>query len=114
MPSEPKKRGRGGRRLGAGRKVGGINNVTRKACAAAQASGVTPDQFLLRVSRGEIIDGVKPTFAHRIDAAKAVLPFLMPRLSAVGVKQNFAADPWPELLKLVNESERKPPGDQKQ
>lgn len=105
-----KQSGRGGRRPGAGRKVGGINNMTRKAFAAAQASGETPDQFLLRVSRGEVIDGVKPTFAHRIDAAKAVLPFLMPKLSAVAMKATPTYNPWDEILELVNGSGRKPPG----
>jgi len=87
-----KQSGRGGRRPGAGRKVGGINNMTRKAFAAAQASGEAP-QFLLRVSRGKVVGGVKPTFSHRIDAANTVLPFLMPKLSAVAMKATPAYNP---------------------
>lgn len=110
MP-EPKKSGRGGRRPGAGRKVGAINRITKKAFEAAQESGETPDQFLLRVSRGDVVDGVKPTFAHRIDAAKAVLPFLMPKLSAVGIKAVGPDNPWPELLDMVDGARRKPPSE---
>jgi len=34
-------------------------------------TGELPHEFLLRVARGEEIDGHIPTFAERIDAAKA-------------------------------------------
>ena len=42
-----------------------------------------PHGFLLAVVRGEAVDGVVPTLAQRIDAAKAAAPYFAPRLAAV-------------------------------
>ena len=40
-----------------------------------------PHEFLLKVARGETIDGHVPTFAERLDAAKQALPYFAPRLA---------------------------------
>ncbi len=42
-----------------------------------------PHEFLLSVTRGETIDGYMPSFAERLEAAKAAAPFYAPKLSAV-------------------------------
>ncbi len=42
-----------------------------------------PHGFLLSVVRGEAVDGVVPTLAQRIEAAKAAAPYFAPRLAAV-------------------------------
>lgn len=58
----------------------------------AVRSGELPAELLLRVSRGEKIDGITPTFDQRIDAAKACAAYYMPKLSAVAVKEESAPD----------------------
>jgi hypothetical protein len=67
----------GGARPGAGRKPGGINKISAEARKAAEASGEMPDVFLLKVMRNESL-----ALGVRIDAARAVLPYLKPRLSS--------------------------------
>jgi len=74
---------RGGARPGAGRKVGAIQKVTREARAKAAATGLLPHEFLLAVSRGEMVDDHKPSFEERLDAAKAAAPYYAPKLSSI-------------------------------
>ena len=50
-------------------------------------SGELPHVFLLRVSRGEEVDGYKPTFADRVDAAKNVAQYFAPKLAAMAVSE---------------------------
>ena len=59
--------------------------MTRKACEEASKAGVLPHEWLLSVMRGEEIDGHKPEFSERMDAAKACAPYFAPRLAATTV-----------------------------
>lgn len=74
---------RGGSRPGAGRKAGARNKRTAETVAKAQAAGMLPHEFLAAVQRGEEIDGHKPTFEERLDAAKAAAPYFAPKLSNI-------------------------------
>jgi len=76
---------RGGARPGAGRKLGSMNRLSNRAREQAMTTGDLPHEFLLRVARGEEIDGHIPTFAERIDAAKAAAQYFAPRLTAAHV-----------------------------
>lgn len=102
---------------GPGRPAGAVNKFTRKMREAAANTGELPHEFLLRVSRGEMIvmPGQKkphyPTFSERVQAADKAAPYYAPRLSAVGIKPPAYDNPWPELLALVDGHGRKPPGE---
>lgn len=76
---------KGGKRPGAGRKPGSANKMSMEARERAAKTGELPHEFLLRVARGEEIDGNKPTFADRLDAAKAAAPYYAPKLSSSNV-----------------------------
>lgn len=76
----------GGKREGAGRKQGSVNRLSQEAIEAATKTGELPHEFLLRVSRGETIDGENPAFDKRIDAAKAAAPYFAPRLATATVQ----------------------------
>jgi len=75
----------GGKRQGAGRKLGSVNRMSAEARKAAKATGELPHEFLLRVSRGDRVEGYAPTFAERMDAAKAAAPYFAARLTAATV-----------------------------
>ena len=77
--------GHGGARIGAGRKPGTRNKATVERIEKAAASGLMPHEFLLSVSRGEPIGDYAPSFAERLDAAKAAAPYFAPRLANVDV-----------------------------
>lgn len=79
----------GGRREGAGRKPGGLNKMSAAAREIAARTGELPHEVLLRVSRGETIDGYKPSFAERMDAAKAAAPYYAPKLAATTLEATF-------------------------
>ena len=72
---------RGGSRPGAGRPAGSATRKTREIADRAAAAGELPHEFLLRVMRGEAVDGTVPTFAELIDAAKAAAPYFAPKLA---------------------------------
>lgn len=76
--NQPKSSGRGGRRAGAGRKVGALTKKTRAIADAAVKEGVTPLEYMLKVLRDE----ASPT-DRRDDMAKAAAPYMHPRLAAV-------------------------------
>lgn len=76
----------GGRREGAGRPVGAIQKWSRKAIIEAAKTGELPHEFLLRVSRGGMVDGREPTFEERLDAAKAAAPYYAPKLAQIEQK----------------------------
>jgi hypothetical protein len=66
--------------------------LSQEAIEAATKTGELPHEFLLRVLRGEAIDGEKPAFDKRIDAAKAAAPYFAPRLATATI-QGPGGDP---------------------
>jgi hypothetical protein len=74
----------GGRRTGQmGRPVGSRNKRTQELLDAVTTSGQTPLDYLLSVMRNAENDT-----SVRIDAAKAALPYVHPRLHGVAVSSN--------------------------
>ena len=69
---------RGGRRDGAGRPLGSKGKRTAEAAQMATDLGADPVQFLLLAMSDE-----KLNMKDRIECAKAVAPYIAPRLSAV-------------------------------
>ena len=69
---------KGGKREGAGRKKGIPNRASAARQAAIQASGLTPLEYMLMTMRDES----KPE-AVRLDVAKAVAPYVHPRLASI-------------------------------
>src|SRR5262249_30078060 len=61
-----------------GRAAGTPNRATAAKAAEIAASGLTPLDFLIATMRNEQLD-----LAVRIDAAKAIAPYVHPKLSAV-------------------------------
>ena len=100
---------RGGRRTGAGRKLGSANKRTREIADQAMASGKSPLELMLSVMRSpkpKQASGEKTVlYLQRVqiwrqqcfDAAKAAAPYCHPRLQAIehagpegdGVPQNI-------------------------
>lgn len=74
---------RGGYRVGAGRPKGAVAKITEEAVAKAKAGGELPHQFLLRVMRGEDIDGERPSLQMRIAAAMSAAPYFAPKLAVM-------------------------------
>jgi hypothetical protein len=70
-------------KAGPGRPKGAVNRLSAKAVEAAQRSGELPHEFLLRIARGEEIDGHRPTFQERMAAAQASAPYYAPKLASV-------------------------------
>src|SRR5258708_657391 len=104
--------GRGGRREGAGRKIGSrnprggrpmgsINRMSREMREAARRTGLLPHEILLAICQGRAKEvlGRHATVEERIDAAKAAAPFYAPKLIAVAVKAIDNANPYEELLR---------------
>ena len=67
----------GGRREGAGRPKGSVNQINLEARKKAVESGMTPLEYLLSIMRDE--DSARN---ERIDAAKAAAPYIHARLNA--------------------------------
>lgn len=65
-----------------------------KAREEAAKAGMLPHELLLAISRGEVIDGYVPSFAERVDAAKAAAPFYAPKLAAVDVNAQTENRHW--------------------
>ena len=74
---------RGGYRVGAGRPKGAVAKITEEAVAKAKAGGELPHQFLLRIMRGEVIDGERPSLQMRIAAAVSAAPYFAPKLAVM-------------------------------
>ena len=94
----------GGHRVGAGRPLGSVAEVTKIAREAAREKGLLPHEFLLAVTRGEPIrdkDGTetKPTMAQRMEAAKAAAPYYAPRMATVEVIQALTDDDLDSVIK---------------
>jgi hypothetical protein len=94
---------RGGKRDGAGRPVSSTNRMSREAREKAAESGQLPHEFLLSVSRGEMIGGHIPTFKERMDAANAAAPYYAPKLSSV---EATGKDGGPIEFKEVTDKDR--------
>lgn len=70
------------------------------------AQGELPHEFLLRVSRGEVITwgvgksqkNIIPTFEQRLDAAKAGASYFAPKLAQVDINQALSED---DLLAII-------------
>jgi len=45
-----------------------------------------PHELLLAISRGQVINGHRPTFQERLHAAKAAAPFYAPKLQSTTMK----------------------------
>lgn len=73
-----RKSNRGGSRPNAGRKPGAVNKATKAAREMAEATGVTPLEFMLNRMRDE-----QAPMADRMDMAKAAAPFIHAKLSSV-------------------------------
>src|SRR5271165_2144829 len=70
----------GGRREGAGRKIGSISKLDREARTKAQESGMMPLDYLLSIMRDETQDA-----SVRRDAAKAAAPYCHARLASTEI-----------------------------
>jgi|SRR5208282_5103406 len=81
-----------GTRVG-GRKKGVRNKRTQELLAKVETSGLTPVDFLLGVMRDD-----KKELGTRIDAGKAVAPYLHPKLANIEVT---GKDGGPLQVKLV-------------
>ena len=66
-----------------GRKKGSVNKAPRERAERAAKAGLLPHELLLAVARGEIIDGVVPSFDQRLTAMKDAAPYYAPKLAAV-------------------------------
>jgi hypothetical protein len=69
---------RGGKREGAGRKTGSLTTKTQEIAAKAAEGGELPVDYMLRVMRDRTVDN-----GRRDDMAKAVAPYVHPKLAAV-------------------------------
>lgn len=71
----------GGKRLGAGRKLGAVTRKARKvADEIAESRGVSPLDYLVGVMRDE-----KASEQRRDWAAATAIPFIHPRLNAIAM-----------------------------
>ena len=68
---------RGGRREGAGRKLGSVAKLDSEARRKAMEGGMMPLDYLLTIMRDDEKDG-----RSRLDAAKAAAPYCHARLSS--------------------------------
>lgn len=101
---QPEKRKRG-------RPKNSLNKLSMAAREAARLTGELPHEFLLRVTRGEIIaQPVRmesgetktvyqiPDLPMRIDAAKSAAPYFAPKLSAVQFLSQSTDDELDQLI----------------
>lgn len=94
---------RGGKRPGAGRKVGSLTKKTQAIVEAAAAAGETPLEFMLRVMRDPNVDP-----QERGDMAKAAAPYCHPRLAATTLKADEdALVPQVVIFKTTYEDQAK-------
>lgn len=79
--------GRGGRRVGAGRKPGSATKRTREIADRAAEDGITPLEYMLQIMRGDSDHEDPKIMAQRelmrFEAAKAAAPYVHPKLASV-------------------------------
>ena len=95
--------GHGGKRPGAGRKRGSRNKRTLELVKMVEKSGLTPVNYMLSVMRDKSVER-----KERLDAAKAVAPYIHARLASSEVdirsdKQSASEYSMDELLASVSE-----------
>lgn len=78
---------RGGKRSGAGRKLGVGNRINQEAREKAVASGETPLDYMLRIMRD-----IEADEKRRDDMAKAAAPFVHARLAQVDASAKLTAE----------------------
>jgi hypothetical protein len=71
----------GGKREGAGRKLGSLTKRTREIAEGALASGETPLEYMLRTMTDPSVDD-----GRRDEMARAAAPFVHARLSSTELK----------------------------
>ncbi len=92
-----------GRKTG-GRKKGTRNKKTQALLDRAYKGGIMPVEFMLKVMR----DRKGYTHAERMAAAKAVAPFMHPRLSSVDQRTSLqASDDLTMLMQEISKEGRK-------
>jgi hypothetical protein len=99
LKSEEIKMPRGGKRPGAGRKLGSVSKLSREAAQAEFDKGMTPLEFFTSVMR----DPEQP-LSIRLDAAKAAAPYMHSRLAAVeiaGKPEKPQNEPEPTTLEIA-------------
>lgn len=98
-----------------GRPVGSLNKRSAEMIALAEASGEMPNDFLLKVARGEPIRHgkldaetgeitygiVMVAMDVRIEAAKAVIPYFVPKLATVEFTQAIGDEELDELIEQL-------------
>ena len=80
---------RGGKRPGAGRKVGSKSVKTSTIAKAAACRGISPVEVMLEIMRTAHAGG---DVATALDAAARVAPYTSPRLSAVSINLEDLSD----------------------
>ena len=88
---------RGGKREGAGRKLGSTNRFSKDLLKRSRAEGELPVDYLLSVMR----DNNEDT-RIRLDAAKTAAPYLHHRLSSVALSvqaTELSHEEWLQMLK---------------
>jgi hypothetical protein len=76
---------RGGRREGAGRKKGVPNKISQSRIMRAALTGEMPLDFMLRLMRGERVNGKPLSINDRINLAVACAPYVHHRLAPIKV-----------------------------
>ena len=109
--NQKKPSGRGGRRPGAGRKVGATTKKTREIAEQAVAEGITPLEVMMRAMRkfvenAEKMAGVDEAGSMSLmkeaaDVAKNAAPYIHPRLAAMEITGKNGKDLVPEAPKGV-------------
>ena len=96
--------GRGGKRSGAGRKVGSATAKTRQIADKASEDGVTPLEVMLKAMRYSLGEFDKSLAVDHLVAAasfaKDAAPYIHPRLSAVEVDGKLKVSLAEELAAL--------------
>ena len=74
--------GKGGKRPGAGRKMGSVTKKTREIADRAAAEGITPLEVMIAAMRAHY-DAEPPRLDEAAAIAKDAAPYMHPRLAAV-------------------------------
>jgi uncharacterized protein YycO len=86
----------GGKRAGAGRKVGSVTAKSREVAEQAASEGLTPLAYMLKILRDEDQDSERRDWA-----AEKAAPYVHARLAAIEAKHDVS-DALADLLKAVN------------